>query len=51
MNDHDPVLSLLKVTLDYKTRESFFRHRYRRALNEISLDVINALENSALQEC
>jgi lipopolysaccharide transport system ATP-binding protein len=35
----DPVLSLSSVTLDYRTRESFFRHSYRRALDEVSFDI------------
>jgi lipopolysaccharide transport system ATP-binding protein len=36
----EPVLSLTNVTLDYRTRASFFRHRYRRALDSLSFDVL-----------
>lgn len=36
----DAVLSLDQVTLDYRTRESFFRHSYRRALDSVSFEVM-----------
>ncbi|MCF7977041.1 MAG: ABC transporter ATP-binding protein [Chromatiaceae bacterium] len=36
----EPVLTLTNVSLDYRTRESFFRHRYRRALDDLSFDVL-----------
>ena len=35
----EPVLSLSGVTLDYRTRESFFRHSHRRALEDVSFDI------------
>jgi lipopolysaccharide transport system ATP-binding protein len=35
-----PVLSLSNVTLDYRTRRAFFRHSYRRALDDVSFDVL-----------
>ncbi|MEM1190955.1 MAG: ABC transporter ATP-binding protein [Pseudomonadota bacterium] len=38
MSEH--VLSLHDVSLDYKTRESFFRHSYRRALANVSFEVV-----------
>ncbi|MEM1145861.1 MAG: ATP-binding cassette domain-containing protein, partial [Pseudomonadota bacterium] len=33
------MLSLKSVGLDYRTRESFFRHSSRTALDDVSLDI------------
>jgi lipopolysaccharide transport system ATP-binding protein len=35
----EPVLTLSNVTFEYRTREAFFRHSYRRALDQVSFDV------------
>lgn len=36
----EPVLSLANVTLDYQTRAAFFRHNQRRALDDVSFEVL-----------
>ena len=34
-----PILQVSNVTLEYRTRHSFFRHTARRALDDVSFDV------------
>lgn len=36
----EPVLSVANLTLDYRTRAAFFRHRHRRALEDVSFEVL-----------
>ena len=37
---NDAALTLENITLDYRTRESFFRHSHRRALDNVSFEVL-----------